>query len=255
MESLIIEEKKDGIVRLTLNRPEARNALSKALAEEMYILLDKNGADPEVRALVIIGSGDKAFSAGADLKERKAFTPQQRWNQTQTLQRFISKIESIPVPVIAAIRGFCLGGGLETALACDIRIGSETAEFSFPEMTLGAFPGSGGPVRLTRIVGIAAAKELLMTARRINAQEALRIGLIQKLVPDAELESAVGAICEEIKKSTRHGVAAVKKIVNLTPDVGIENALDYSNVLREPMDGTAVYDEGLKSFFAQKNAK
>ena len=122
-------------------------------------------------------------------------------------------------------------------------------------MTLGAFPGSGGPVRLTRIVGIAAAKELIMTARKINAQEALRIGLIQKLVPDAQLESATEAICEEIKKATRHGVAAVKKIVNMTSDAGRDNALAYSDALREPMDGFTVYDQGLQAFVERKNAK
>lgn len=254
MARFFIEEKTKEIVRLVINRPDARNAISQGLAEEFYELLDKYGADPDVRALVIIGSGDKAFCAGADLKERKVMTPQQRWTQTLSLQRFINKIETIPIPVIAAIRGFCLGGGLETALACDIRIASETAVFSFPEMTLGAFPGSGGPVRLTRVVGMAAAKEMLMTARKVGAEEALRIGLVQRLVPDARLEDEAAALCEEIKKSTKRGVAAVKKITQYTPEMSLETALAYSNALREPMDGSADYDAGIRTFFAQKEA-
>ena len=254
MNDLITIREDEGIVRLTINRPDAMNALTQAADVLLIETLNKYGNNPDVRVIVIEGAGDKAFCAGSDLKERKSMTPAERWHQTQMLQKVLFKIEEIPVPVIAAIKGYCLGGGLELALACDIRIAASSATFGFPEMTLGAFPGSGGPIRMTRLISPAAAKEFLMTARKMKADEASRIGLISRLVEVEKFDEAVADLCQEIRKSTRRGIAAVKKLINSIPDQSLESSFALSAALREPMDGTADYEEGIKAHYEKRTA-
>ena len=186
-ENLIVE-RGEGIAVITFNRPKFLNSLNSATVRELGAALDELGADPEVRALVLTGSGDKAFIAGADIGEfpdlpaaRDAAAYAQRG------QVVLNKIESLPKPVIAAVNGYALGGGCELMMACDIRLAADTARVGQPEINLGIIPGFGGTQRLPRLVGRGAAKLLCMAGDMIDAQEALRIGLVDRVVPAAGL--------------------------------------------------------------------
>jgi len=251
MSNFIVEINKQ-IAQIIINRPQAMNSLSQEADIEFCQILDDLGNNQDVRAVVIKGAGEKAFCAGADLKERQRMNANEKWIQTRHLQKVLEKIEDCPVPVIAAIRGYCLGGGLELALACDMRIASETAIFYFPEMTLGAFPGSGGPVRLCRIISPTYAKEILMTAKKIGAQEAYKVGLLNGVTEDSKLEEEVERICNEILKSTRIGVESVKRIINSIQNHDIKNSFELSNALRQSLESTKEYIEGIDRHFQNK---
>ena len=172
---------------LTLNRPEVMNAMSSELAQELLAAVQSAGERRDLRSIVICGAGDRAFCAGTDLKQRRDLSPDEKWAQSRTLWELNQAIWNSPKAVIAAIGGWCLGGGFELALYCDLRIAAEDARFGWPEMTLGAYPGGGGAVMLPRIVGRAKAKELFFTARRIGAAEALALGLVERVVPRPQL--------------------------------------------------------------------
>lgn len=245
-------EKAEGIAYITINRPKSMNALNMEADIEFVQLLEQVGYDETTRVIVIRGAGTRAFCAGADLKERQQMNAEQKWTQVRHLQRVMEVIEELPVPVIAAIQGYCLGGGLELALGCDLRIASSTAVFHFPEMALGAFPGSGGPVRLCRLVSPAFAKEMLLTAKKIGGKEALRQGLINELVEDGQLEIRVESICREILKSTRGGAAAVKRIVNSIQNQDIKTSFALSNALRQGMESSKEYLDGIDRHFEKK---
>ncbi len=251
MSDFIIENK-NNCAWITINRPEAMNALKQAACIELYDILDAIGRDETVRAVVIIGAGKRAFCAGADLKERQAMNAKEKFAQAGYMRRAYQKIEEIPQPVIAAIRGYCYGGGFEMALACDMRVASETAVFNFPEMTLGAFPGSGGPVRLCRQVTPAIAKEWLMSAKKISAREAYDAGFLNRLTPDEELEAAAEALCADIQKSTFQGVSSVKKIINSIVNHDFQNSMALSNALREGLEGSREYLDRIDRHFEER---
>ena len=161
---------------LEMNRPESMNAMSSELANSLLSAVLNAGKNEKIRAIIISGAGDKAFCAGTDLKERRHLNPDQKWEQSRSLFHLNEAIRNSSLPVIAAINGWCLGGGFELALYCDLRIATPESKFGWPEMTLGAYPGGGGAVMLPRIIGQAKAKELFFTARRIEAIEALPFG-------------------------------------------------------------------------------
>jgi enoyl-CoA hydratase/carnithine racemase len=251
--SILLTEERDGVAILTLNRPEARNAISQALAETLESKLREIGRRRDVRAVVITGAGDKAFSAGTDLKERRAMSADEKWAQSGSLRRANEVIWSLPQPVIAAIRGWCLGGGFELACNCDIRVAAGDAVFGWPEMQLGAYPGGTAGVVFPRLVGLARAKELFFTARRIQAQEAFDLGIVQRVVPnDRHLETAL-AMAEEIKvNSSPLGAAAVKRMVNAGADMSIGDAHALNDALRRPLEATKDYEEGIRAFFEKR---
>ncbi|HLB28384.1 MAG TPA: enoyl-CoA hydratase-related protein, partial [Dehalococcoidales bacterium] len=183
----LLYEKENGLGIITLNRPKDLNALNGELLGELCSLLDEVAADESARVVIITGSGDRAFVAGSDVKEMQPKT-------SVTIQEFVlanrlalEKIERLPKPVIAAINGYALGGGCELALACDLRIAAENARFGQPEINLGIIPGAGGTQRLTRLIGMAKAKELIFTGDMIDAGTALSLGLVNKVVPQASL--------------------------------------------------------------------
>ncbi|HTR44518.1 MAG TPA: enoyl-CoA hydratase-related protein [Thermodesulfovibrionales bacterium] len=204
--------KKDGICVLVLNRPETRNVLSTDMLEALGEAVAEIGRDDGVRVIVI--TGDTVFSAGADIKEMRAKTPEEAETYARLAHGIFNGIEAGDKPVIAAINGYALGGGCELALACDIRIAAAGAKFGQPELNLGIITGFGGTQRLPRLVGPGRAKELIMTSRIIDAREAETIGLVNRVVEDGELISKAEELALTIAQKSLLTLRAVKGLVN-----------------------------------------
>lgn len=236
------------IATLTLNRPEAMNAMGHDLARDLEAALDRLEAAHEVRAVVATGAGDRAFSVGGDIKERGAMSLDERWEHALRLGRCFDRIEALPVPVIAAINGFCFGGGMEMAVACDLRIASERAEVGFLEVKLGVFPGAGGPARLTRLVGKGRAKLVLYTGRRFPAAEALATGLVERVVPRDRLMAEARALAAEIAANGPLAVRALKRLVDTCYEADLAASQELARALRRPLDHTADMLEGVRAF-------
>ncbi|MDH5537461.1 MAG: enoyl-CoA hydratase-related protein [Betaproteobacteria bacterium] len=249
---ILLQEERDGVLILTLNRPQAHNALSSELAEHLYAVLEATAERRDVRVIVLLGAGDKAFCAGTDLKERRDLTPDEKWAQRTRGWRVNQFIWRMPQPVIALIHGWCLGGGFELALFCDLRIAAPDAVFSFPEMTLGAYPGSGAAIVLPRTIGRSRAKELFFTARRVTADEALELGIVEWVVPREQLLDKALELAEQIKGTSPLGVGAVKRMVNLGADLSFDAAADLNDALRRPLEATKDYEEGIRAFFEKR---
>jgi enoyl-CoA hydratase/carnithine racemase len=250
--SIILYEERDGTALITLNRPEAHNAISSALADELAATLQKVRERRDIRAVVITGAGDKAFSAGTDLKERLTLDADGKWEQRTRGWRVNCMLRELPQPVIAAVHGWCLGGGFELALFCDLRVASEEAVFSFPEMTLGAYPGSGAAIALPRLIGRARAKELFFTARRVGAAEALALGIVEWIVPRGEMLAKALSIADQVKVTSPLGVAAVKRMIEDGADLDFEAASALNDRLRRPLEATTDYEEGIRAFFEKR---
>ena len=199
-EDVLLKEVDGQIAVLTLNRPEVMNSFNFALLRALSEEIEAIDVDPHIRVVIITGAGEKAFAAGADLKERLTYTPEQVKEFITTIRNLFTRIEYMRKAVIAAVNGVALGGGTELAMACDIRIASSAATMGQTETRLAIIPGAGGTQRLPRLVGKGIAKELIFTGRRVGAEEALRIGLVNKVVePDQLLEAAkqmAAMICE-----------------------------------------------------------
>jgi enoyl-CoA hydratase/carnithine racemase len=249
----LLREEREGIVVLTLNRPEVRNAISKALAEEIEKTIRGLSACRDIRVVIFRGAGDAAFSAGTDLKERRDLSADEKWEQSAALRRANDAIWNASQPVIAAIHGWCLGGGFELACNCDLRIAADNAVFSWPEMQLGAYPGGTAGVVFPRLVGRARAKELFFTARRVEAAEALALGIVERVVDAGTHLDVALAVAEEIKvNSSPLGAAAVKRMVNAGADMSIGDASALNDALRRPLEGTKDYEEGIRAFFEKR---
>lgn len=253
--SILLQDEKDGVVTLTLNRPEAMNALSSELSTMLRDALQTIGQRRDVRVVVITGTGERAFCAGADLKERRHLSADEKWAQRTRGWEVNEAIWRLPQPVIAAIHGHCLGGGFELALYCDLRVAAGNAVFSFPEMTLGAYPGAGAAVVLPRLIGRGRAKEIFFTARKVQAGEALTLGIVEWVVPRAELLEKAYEIAAAIKRSSPLGVARVKEMVNFGADLPFEAANAMNDKLRRPLEGTRDYLEGITAFFEKRPAR
>ena len=250
---LILVSIEFNIASVTLNRPEAMNALSTSMNEELYRVITKLQEDSEVRAVVINGAGERAFSAGADLKERRAMSGEEKWRHTLKLAETFNAIERMRVPVIAAIHGYALAGGCELALACDIRIAAEDAVFGLPETGIGIFPGAGGTVRLPRLIGKGKAKELIFSGRLISAREAQSIGLVEKVVPDSELLDESFRLARDISSKAPLAIQAAKELINHGLEMHLSEALELSNTLHQPLDSSKDYAEGLAAFVEKRN--
>ena len=218
----ILVERKDNYAIITLNRPKALNALNQALMAELDTAINELAADEGVHAIVLTGAGERAFAAGADISEFNSM-PSASVAAEFALrgQGVLNKIERLPKPVIAAINGYALGGGCELAMACDIRLAADTARLGQPEINLGIIPGYGGTQRLTRLVGKGVAKLLCLTGDRIAADEALRIGLVDRVVPAADLLTEAKALAAKPASKAPVAVAAIKQAIN----VGTEGTL------------------------------
>ena len=246
--ALVLRERAGAVAWLTLNRPEAANALSRALVAALRAELASLASLPEVTAVVLTGAGGKAFCAGADLKERLGMTLDETRAFLDELGALCLAIENFPAPVIAAIAGAALGGGLEIALAADIRLVDESATLGLSEVRLGIIPGAGGTQRLSRICGVAVAKELILTGRRIDAATALRLGLVSRVVPAAQLQPAASALCAELCSGGPLALAQAKRAIDLGFGKPMPEALAAERACYEVVLGSADRNEGLHAF-------
>lgn len=221
----VILEKQGNIATVTINRPKALNALNSETLKDIDTVLDNLENDKEVYAVILTGAGDKAFVAGADISEMKDLNEEQGTEFGTLGNNVFRRLEKLDKPVIAAISGFALGGGCELAMACDIRIASEKAKFGQPEAGLGITPGFGGTQRLPRIVGEAKAKELIYTCDIIKADEALRIGLVNKVVAPENLMEEANAMANKIAANAPIAVKLCKDAINRGMQVGMDEAI------------------------------
>lgn len=254
-EMISVDRAAGGIVWVTLNRPEARNALSKQLNLELFELAESLGGERDVRAVVITGAGDKAFCAGADLKERKGVTAEQTPPYVDAISGAINAWADMPKATIAAVNGYAFGGGMELALACDIRVAADTAQFGLTEVRLGIMPGAGGTQRLSRAVGVAAAKELILLGRRINAARARQIGLVIDVVPASKLRAAVDALAEELAGCAPISIAKAKQAIDRGIDVPIAEGLRIERACYDVTLLTEDRNEGLRAFAEKRKPR
>lgn len=221
--ALILREDRGHTGILTLNRPEALNALNRELLAELSEALD--AVDPaQTRCLIITGSGSKAFAAGADIGEMMGMKPAEAVEFSRAGNTVFQKMERLPVPVIAAVGGYALGGGCELALCCDMRLASDKAVFGLPEVSLGVIPGYGGLQRLARLTGPGRAKLLAMTARRVPAEQALEWGLVEKVCPGEALMGLALELAEQIAAGAPVAVRAVKRVLQESAGRTMEQA-------------------------------
>lgn len=244
----VLVSQQRGVMQLRLNRPQALNALTNEALDALHAALSAGAADSSVRCVLLSAEGDKAFCVGIDLVERTSLTTEQKGAQSQRVLHVVQALRRFPKPVVAAIGGWCLGAGLELCLACDIRVAAEDARFGFPEMELGAYPGGGGAVLLPRIVGLARAVEWLLSARKISADEASAIGLVTRVVARADLEPAAGLVADRSTKLAPLAVAALKRSIEASLCLPLEEAFAADQQLRRPLDATRDYEEGLRAF-------
>jgi len=248
MSELITVERADGAAWVTLNRADARNALSRAVNLELTALARELGDDAAVRAVVLTGAGDQAFCAGADLKERKGVPAAQARPYIDAISGAIDAWARLPKPTIAAMNGAAYGGGLELALACDFRVCVTGAEMGLTEVRLGIMPGAGGTQRLPRLIGVAAAKELILLGRRVDAARALAIGLVHAVVPAGGLRAAVDGMLAELAACAPKSVAMAKAAIDRGIDVGIDEGLRIERQCYDVTLFSEDRDEGLRAF-------
>ncbi|MFN8592886.1 MAG: enoyl-CoA hydratase-related protein [Thermomicrobiales bacterium] len=244
-----LEVEADGqVATVTLNRPQALNAISRQLAADLLEVCETLVDRRDVRVVIVTGAGDRAFCAGADLKERRILSGHERAAHTAAIEAAAEALAALPMPTIAAVRGYALAGGGELAIACDLRVASDDATFGFPEVKIGIFPGAGGALRLPRIVGGGAARDLLFTGRQIDAAEAYRIGLIDRLVAREQMMATAQEIAGLIAANAPLAVRAVKRGLADSHGQPFDRARAIVNDLRASLDETADYAEGLAAF-------
>ena len=255
MYKTLLYEKKDDIGILTVNRPDKLNAISNELTSELSSLMDELEKDDKLRVLVITGAGDKAFVAGADIQELVDRDARMGRRVSRDRQEIFSRIENLPVPVIAAVNGYALGGGLELALACNIRVCSEKAQFGAPEVKLGIIPGDGGTQRLPRLVGLGRAMEMILSGDFIDAQEAHRIGLVNRVVPPEELMKAAMELAQKIASRPPLAVRYAKEAVNRSQEGDAASGFALESYLHALTCTTEDKKEGVAAFLEKRKGK
>ena len=251
----ILVEKRGAVAVITLNRPQVLNALNGAVLEELAAAVDAYGADEAVRAVVLTGAGPKAFAAGADIGELAKLSEAEGRAYAERGQRLFRRIETLGKPVIAAVNGFALGGGCELAMACTVRVASESAKLGQPEVKLGVIAGFGGTQRLPRLVGRGAALKLLLTGAVIPAAEALRIGLVDEVVPAAELMARAEALANEIAGVAPVAVRLTLEAVDRGLDLTLDAGLEWEALLFGKSCATEDKAEGTAAFLAKRAAE
>lgn len=250
----ILVEKNQAIATVTINRPSKLNALNKQTIEELHNAFKQLESDKEVRAIIITGSGEKAFVAGADISEFASFNVSEGSELAKKGQELLFNfVENLQIPVIAAVNGFALGGGLELAMASHIRIASDNAKMGLPEVTLGVIPGYGGTQRLPQLIGKGRANELIMTAQMIDATTALSYGLVNHVVPQADLLSKAMEIAEKIAKNSPTAITQAIKAVNANYTDGV-NGFDVEIDRFGFCFGTEDFKEGTTAFLEKRKA-
>ena len=223
--SLVTTSILEGICTVKINRPEKLNAMNTNVARELVKTFEMLGSNDEIKVIILTGEGQKAFSAGADIEYMSKITPEESVEYAKLGQLVTSTVELVKQPTIAAVNGFALGGGCELAMSCDIRIASDTARMGQPEVTIGIPPGWGGTQRLMRIVGIANAKELVYTGKMIKADEAMRMGLVNQIVPHESLQEEVQKMARQIAKNSTMGVQMSKVAMNKGRNADLDTGL------------------------------
>jgi len=247
----ILVEKKEGIAYLTLNRPEVRNAFNQEMIDEIRDALRLIDKDEEARVLIITGAG-KAFQAGADIAELSVMKPMEllRWNEG--IVRINAALEKLRQPVIAAINGAAMGGGLELALSCTLRVIAESVKMALPEVKLGIIPGTGGTQRLPRLIGKGRAAEIVLTGGLLDAAEAHRIGLVNKVVPHGEAMKAAEELAKEIMANAPIAVELAKDALEVGKDLPLEQAVQYSQKNCVTCFSTEDMKEGMAAFLEKR---
>ncbi len=255
--STIITEKKDGVLTITLNRPDVMNAFNLQMIAEVSSAMDASEVDRNIKVVIITATG-KVFCAGADLKEIRGFFegPHVKSRDfdafSQTLNRMLDKIEKLRKPVIAAINGYCLAGGLELVMVCDLAVCSEHAKLGDQHANVGLLPASGGTQRLPRLVGVRKAKELLYAGDMISAEKAERLGLVNQVVPEGELLSAAKEMAKKIASKSPIATEALKKLVFDGMQVDLNTALELERGAVVRHHGTQDIKEGINSFLEKR---
>lgn len=237
---------------ITINRPETLNALNKKTLGELERALTEVEHHDEVRCVILTGAGEKAFVAGADIAEMKGLTAPEAEEMSRLGHRVMDHIERLPMPVIAAVNGFALGGGLELALACDFIYASENAQLGLPETSLGLIPGFGGTTRLPRRVGVGLAREMIYAARRLKAEDALRAGLVNQVVPAGEVVEAAVKAAEAIAKNGPYAIALAKRLLRENQDVSPAAANLSEQSAFGLVFGTKDHVEGVAAFLEKR---
>jgi len=250
----ILVKKEDRIGWIILNRPEKLNAFTDEMLEKLGAAIDKFETDGEVGCVVITGTGDRAFCTGADISGFLEMTPASAEKWSKERQDIMLKLENMSKPVIAAINGYCLGGGLELAVACDFRIASENAQLGNPEINLGLIAGWGGTQRLPRIIGVAKAKELLMLGSRVPAQEALRIGLVHMVVPKEKLLEEAKALATKLLAAPPIALRLTKYAVNFGSEAPLDAGLRIEAEAFGMLISTEDAAEGINAFLSRRKA-
>jgi enoyl-CoA hydratase/carnithine racemase len=245
---LVLAARDEGIVTWTLDRPEALNALNRPLLAALLAEAERARTDGTIRCAIVTGAGDKAFSAGADLKERRGMTLDETRAFVRLISRTFDAVARLPFPTVAAVNGVAFGGGLELALACDLRLVADTARLGLTEVSVGIMPGAGGTQRLPRIVGAARAKELILAGRRIDAAEALSIGLANRVVPRPALLDAACELARQIAANAPLAVRQAKHAIDVGLDSELAAGLETEQQAYEPLLGTRDRLEGLQAF-------
>ena len=252
---------REPVAVVTVRRPEVLNALRTATLRELGQAFGELSKDPRVRAIILTGAGEKAFSAGADIREFLELDAEGMWRMMKLGQDLFDRIADFPKAVIGAVNGYALGGGLELALACDILIASENARFGHPEINIGSFPGWGGTQRLPRRIGLNRAKELIFTGMKIDARRAEAIGLVNRVVPPGELMSEALALATEIAGKSAPVIELAKTVLNAGAETSLREgqnleacAVSLGSVFADRQEGVRAFVEKRKPRFNRGNA-
>lgn len=252
LSDVILYEKRNGVAMLTFNRPKALNALNSQVNSDLVKLLDCAEQDAEVKVVILTGAGDRAFVAGADIKEMQTMDAITVREFALKAKIAVDKIYNLKKPVIAAVNGFCLGGGLEYALACDFRVASDNAKFALPEITLGIMPGSGGTQRLPRLIGTGLAKELIYSGSMIDAQGALRLGIVNHVYSRDALIEETFSLAHKIAARSPIALSLIKSAINRGTETDIETASAFEIDCFALCFTTAEQKRAMEAFVSKK---
>lgn len=247
----LLYESEGGIATITLNRPQVLNALNNEVCLEIGQAVERAGDDDAIRVLIVTG-GEKVFAAGADIAEMSVAQPMHIYRFGAVMHGTLSKMENLGKPVVAVINGYALGGGLELALACDLRIASETAKLGLPEINLGIFPGGGGTQRLPRVVGVGRAKELIFTGEMISADKALGMGLVNRVVPDGQAMDEGKKLAQKLASKSVAALRMAKVAVNTGLDTDLASGINVERQCFALLFSTEDQKEGMRAFLEKR---